>query len=169
MRYRAASRMASLTLEWVSQASATQRRGRAGRVCAGRAYHLWPRSLSLAVQHTAEMLRSPLEELLLQAALLGAASPAAFLARAPTPPLAADADAATRNLLELGAFAPATPPPGANPNQPPPALLAGGGGGKVQLTPLGLQLACLPLDPRLGKLLLLSCLCGVLEQARSYP
>ena len=40
---------------------------------------------------------------------------------------------------------------------------------QVQLTPLGLQLACLPLDPRLGKLLLLSCLCGVLEQARSYP
>ena len=71
--------------------------------------------------------------MLLQAALLGAASPAAFLARAPTPPLAADADAATRNLLELGAFAPAAPPPGTNPNRPPPTLLSGGVGGKVQL------------------------------------
>ena len=58
--------------------------------------------------------------------MLGAGSPAAFLARALTPPSAADADAATRNLLELGAFTPAPPPPGANPNRPPPTLLTAG-------------------------------------------
>ena len=75
--------------------------------------------------------------------MLGSAAPAAFLARALSPPSAAAADAATRNLLELGALTPAPPPPGANPNRPPPTLLAAGA--KVRLTlPLTLTLT-LPL------------------------
>ena len=53
---------------------------------------------------------------------------------------------------------------GPNPNRP--NADANGRGrssgncGNFELTPLGFHLASLPLDPRLGKLLVLSCLCG---------
>ena len=179
-RYHAATRMASLKAEWVSSAAAAQRRGRAGRVAPGTCYRLWPEAMALDAQMAPEMLRAPLEELLLNAAMLGVASPAAFLSRALQPPPRASVDAAMRNLLELQALAPASPPqssssPGAawedlgpNPNRPaaattPAAAIASGG--SFELTPLGFHLASLPLDPRLGKLLLLSCLCGCAERA----
>jgi len=191
-RYHAATRMASLKAEWVSSAAAAQRRGRAGRVAPGTCYRLWPEAMALDAQMAPEMLRAPLEELLLNAAMLGVPSPAAFLARALQPPPRASVDAAMRNLLELQALAPASSPapsssssssspssssssPGAawedlgpNPNRPaaattPAAAIASGG--SCELTPLGFHLASLPLDPRLGKLLLLSCLCGCAERA----
>jgi len=50
------------------------------------------------------MLRAPLDELLLHAAALGAASPAALLARAPTPPPHADVALALGRLVGLQAL-----------------------------------------------------------------
>ena len=42
MAYNTKKRMAQLTEVWCSQASARQRRGRAGRTCAGVCYKLYP-------------------------------------------------------------------------------------------------------------------------------
>ena len=81
-RYDADARMATLEEAWVSRASARQRRGRAGRVRAGVAYHLMPSYLhdrELAEYTSPEMLRTSLDELVLQILLLDLGEPAAFL------------------------------------------------------------------------------------------
>ena len=48
-------RMAALEDVWVSQASAKQRRGRAGRVQPGLAVHLFPKDASLAEHQEPEV------------------------------------------------------------------------------------------------------------------
>lgn len=54
---------------WVSRANVIQRRGRAGRCQSGFAYHLFPRSRleKMAPFQVPEILRTPLENLVLQA------------------------------------------------------------------------------------------------------
>lgn len=56
----------------VSQSSATQRAGRAGRLGPGLAYRLWPQSETLAKQHPAEIQQADLAPLLLEIAAWGA-------------------------------------------------------------------------------------------------
>lgn len=69
-----------LTSQKISQASATQRAGRAGRVMEGTCYRLWSKELHgrLASQSTPEILQSDVSDLVLEAALWG--SPIADLA-----------------------------------------------------------------------------------------
>lgn len=63
-----------LTSQKISQASATQRAGRAGRLMAGTCYRLWSQELHgrLAQQSTPEILQSDISDLVLEAAIWGA-------------------------------------------------------------------------------------------------
>lgn len=97
----------------MSQASARQRRGRAGRCRAGECYRLFSsaRFAALAPFQLPELKRSPLEELVLQVKVLqegmGTADTekaADFLGRAAEPPLSAAVDAAVVLLTDIGAL-----------------------------------------------------------------
>jgi len=169
--WNACTRIASLRDERVSAASAAQRRGRAGRVQEGHCYRLWPENLRLMPQALPEMSRVPLEEIILELSLLGAPSAASLLAQAPTPPSPTAVRAASQNLIELQAIELRVAGTGAGARGG-----AGGGlGGLVvrgvgnpnapsyQLTPLGWHMSSLPVDPRIGKMLLLAAVCGCLH------
>jgi hypothetical protein len=68
MTYDPHTKLACLQSSWVSQASARQRRGRAGRTQTGVCFHLYSalRSQNLSEFQDSELLRMPLEELVLQ-------------------------------------------------------------------------------------------------------
>lgn len=147
--YDAYAGVSTLLSAWISQASARQRRGRAGRCRPGECYRLYSsaRLAALPEFQLPEMKRSPLEELVLQVKLLqtspagNAAEPAAaFLSRAVEAPLAAAVDAAVCLLTDIGAL-----------------------GERERLTPLGKHLAALPLHPRVGKMLLFAALFQCLD------
>jgi ATP-dependent helicase HrpB len=123
----------------ISQASADQRAGRAGRVAAGAAYRLWPQSKRLEPARTAEIAQAELSALALELAAWGVTAssrdelrwldppPAGALAQARellTSLAALDADgriaALGRRMLELGA----TPRLGAAALRAPPELRA---------------------------------------------
>jgi HrpA-like RNA helicase len=156
--YDAYAGVATLQAAWISQASSTQRRGRAGRCRPGECYRLYSaaRLASLPKFQLPEMQRSPLEELCLQvkvlqhaaaevaaagSAPLGGATAWDFLSRAVEPPLGPAVDAAVALLTDIGALAPQN----------------------ERLTPLGRHLAALPLHPRVGKMLLFGALLGCLD------
>ena len=66
--------LASLDSAWVSRASAKQRRGRAGRVQPGVAYHVYPKALHdthFAEYKQPELLRAELEQVILLVGLAG--------------------------------------------------------------------------------------------------
>ncbi|KAG5188009.1 hypothetical protein JKP88DRAFT_262359 [Tribonema minus] len=89
-------KLKTLVPQWVSKASAKQRKGRAGRTKAGVCFHLFSarRHGALRDHRESELLCSPLEELCLQAKVMGLAqgapgepdSIAAFLGKAMDPP-----------------------------------------------------------------------------------
>jgi ATP-dependent RNA helicase DHX29 len=147
-RHDPARGMSLLVEDWVSTASAAQRRGRAGRVREGVCYALYtkPRyERRMKPFQAPEMQRVPLEELVLQVRMLGVAPRASqFLARALQPPPAAAVEGAVRVLREVGALTETE-----------------------ALTPLGHHLAQLPMDVRLGKLLLVASCLGCLSPALS--
>ena len=62
----------SLQTSWISQNSATQRKGRAGRTCPGKVFRLYSRNRfeNMNFSTTAEILRTPLTELCLQVSLI---------------------------------------------------------------------------------------------------
>lgn len=70
-RYNYANGMDHLELSFISQDSAIQRGGRAGRVSNGKCYKLWHQDKILAPSTKAEILRSDLSSLLLDLALWG--------------------------------------------------------------------------------------------------
>jgi ATP-dependent helicase HrpB len=65
------SGMNRLETQFISQDSATQRAGRAGRLSAGKAYHLWHESKIIPDHDRAEILSADLSQLLLELALWG--------------------------------------------------------------------------------------------------
>ncbi|RLA70375.1 MAG: ATP-dependent helicase HrpB [Epsilonproteobacteria bacterium] len=65
------SGMNRLERTFISQDSATQRAGRAGRTSAGKAYHLWHKSKILLKHDTPEILSADLSQLMLELALWG--------------------------------------------------------------------------------------------------
>ncbi|KAI3433652.1 hypothetical protein D9Q98_003461 [Chlorella vulgaris] len=144
-RYDASRGMSLLVEDWVSAASAKQRRGRAGRVRPGICYGLYTRGRyesRMRRYQAPEMVRVPLEELVLQIHLLRLGKAGTFLAKVLQPPPDKSVAGAIRALQEVGALTAAE-----------------------ELTPLGLHLAALPVDARIGKLLLLSASLGCLAPA----
>jgi len=147
-QYDPASRMSSLVTAWCSRASSRQRRGRAGRVREGYCFHLYSsaREAKLADFTTPEILRTPLDALCLQIKILRLGDVREFLAQAIEPPPEGAIASALRSLTELDAI-----------------------DASDELTPLGHHLAELPVDARLGKMMLygamFSCLDPVLTIA----
>ena len=133
-----------LKCEWISQTSATQRKGRAGRCQAGQVYRLFSSSLaaSMAQFTTPEILRTSLLALCLQTKLLAPPNTpiADFLAKVPDPPPFLITRNAVQNLKTMEAL-----------------------DSWEEITPLGLHLLDIPLDPWLGKILLHAVMLKCLE------
>ncbi|SFR99817.1 ATP-dependent helicase HrpA [Agrococcus baldri] len=128
-RYSARSKVQRLPIEAISQASANQRSGRAGRVAPGIAIRLYSEAdFEKRPEFTdPEILRTNLAAVILQAASLGLGPLAEFPFL--QPPAARDIKDGNDLLLELGAMSKS----GA-------------------ITKIGRELARLPVDPRFGRM-----------------
>ncbi|MQM18183.1 hypothetical protein Taro_051172 [Colocasia esculenta] len=86
--YDALNNTPCLLPSWISRASARQRRGRAGRVQPGECYHLYPRCVydAFAEYQLPELLRTPLNSLCLQIKSLQLGTIGDFLSAALQPP-----------------------------------------------------------------------------------
>jgi len=134
-RYSARTKVQRLPVEPISQASANQRSGRCGRVEAGIAIRLYSQvDFDGRPEFTdPEILRTNLASVILQMTSLGLGD----IARFPfvEPPDRRNVTAGVQLLEELGA-------------------LSSRAGGEARLTRLGKRLARLPVDPRLGRMVL---------------
>jgi ATP-dependent helicase HrpA len=132
-RYSARLKVQRLPIEPVSQASANQRSGRCGRVAAGIAVRLYSEAdFEARPEFTEpEILRTNLASVILQMTALGLGD----VERFPfvEPPDSRQVRDGVDLLRELGALAP---------------------GKELRLTEIGRRLARLPLDPRLGRMVL---------------
>ncbi len=130
-RYSVRTKVQRLPIEAISQASAQQRSGRCGRVAAGIAIRLYAEEDFAARPEftTPEILRTNLASVILQMASLGLGDVARF--GFIDPPDRRAIAAGVQLLEELGALSP-----------------------QGRLTKLGRRLARLPIDPRLGRMIL---------------
>nr|WP_235827180.1 DUF3418 domain-containing protein [Actinomyces culturomici] len=152
-RYSNRTKVQRLPIEPVSQASANQRAGRCGRVADGIAIRLYSqRDYETRPRFTEpEILRTSLASVILQMAALGLGSVADFPFLDP-PERRAVRDGVAA-LVEIGALAEEAPTaPAAQDGSGAPA--ARGRATSHRLTPIGHDLARLPIDPRLGRILL---------------
>ncbi|XP_026330689.1 putative ATP-dependent RNA helicase DHX57 isoform X2 [Hyposmocoma kahamanoa] len=129
--------MESLDLVWVSRANAKQRKGRAGRVMPGVCVHLYTSHRyhhHLLEQPVPEIHRIPLEQLLLKIKILPLFKDMSIhevLGKTIEPPAKINIDGALVRLQDVGAL-----------------------DSTYALTALGRHLAALPVDVRIGKLML---------------
>ncbi|XP_038974853.1 DExH-box ATP-dependent RNA helicase DExH3 isoform X2 [Phoenix dactylifera] len=132
--YDALNNTPCLLPSWISKASARQRRGRAGRVQPGECYHLYPRCVydAFPEYQLPELLRTPLNSLCLQIKSLQLGTIGEFLSAALQPP----EPLAVQNAVEL-------------------LKMIGALDEKENLTNLGRYLSMLPVDPKLGKMLIM--------------
>ncbi|ERE83365.1 ATP-dependent RNA helicase DHX29 isoform X3 [Cricetulus griseus] len=142
-KYHESSQMSSLVETFVSKASALQRQGRAGRIRDGFCFRLYTRErfegfLDYSVP---EILRVPLEELCLHIMKCDLGSPEDFLSKALDPPQLQVISNAMNLLRKIGAC---------ELNEP-------------KLTPLGQHLAALPVNVKIGKMLIFGAIFGCLD------
>ncbi|TXG58128.1 hypothetical protein EZV62_015957 [Acer yangbiense] len=142
--YDALNKLACLLPSWISKASAHQRRGRAGRVQPGVCYKLYPRIIHDAMlqYQLPEILRTPLQELCLHIKGLQLGTVGSFLAKALQPPDPLAVQNAIELLKTIGAL-----------------------DDMEDLTPLGRHLCSLPVDPNIGKMLLIGAIFQCLNPA----
>ena len=95
------SGMDKLENRFISKDAATQRAGRAGRLCEGKAYHLWHKSKILLEHDTPEILLADLSPMVLELALWGN-DDRTTLSWMDTPPITAISHA-KQLLVQLGA------------------------------------------------------------------
>lgn len=144
----------TLRTEWASQSNCIQRAGRAGRTRMGRVYRLVDRRFyetSMSKSTSPEILRCPLETVVLKAKLLDMGPPHSILALAMNPPDLSDIRNTVLILKEIG------------------ALLRTVKGNVEQLdgdlTLMGRIMAKMPLDIRIAKLIVLAHIFSVQEEA----
>ena len=133
--------MVKLEEVWASRAACKQRRGRAGRVQAGKCYKLYTRKAEakMAERPEPEVRRVPLEQLCLSVLAMGIKDVPAFLASALTPPETSAVEGAIALLGRMGAL------------------------DGQKLTALGRHLSLIPADLRCGKLMVYGATFGCLE------
>eukprot|EP01060_Flectonema_neradi_P009141 TRINITY_DN16535_c0_g1_i1.p1 TRINITY_DN16535_c0_g1~~TRINITY_DN16535_c0_g1_i1.p1 ORF type:complete len:1150 (+),score=225.64 TRINITY_DN16535_c0_g1_i1:71-3520(+) len=144
-RFDAGRGMQKLVQCWVSQANAKQRKGRAGRVRPGHCFRMYTSDIhqnTMAQFQDCEMSRVPLHSLLLQLRVLDFDCKTDFeiLKKAIESPSENAVKASRTTLREIGAIGP-----------------------KNDITSLGMHLANLPLEPKVGKLILFGCLLRCLD------
>uniref|UniRef100_A0A3B3X0Y7 RNA helicase n=1 Tax=Poecilia mexicana TaxID=48701 RepID=A0A3B3X0Y7_9TELE len=142
-KYHESSQMSSLVETFVSKASALQRQGRAGRVRNGFCFRLYPKFRFDAFMDYSipEILRVPLEELCLHIMKCQYGSPEDFLSQALDAPQPQSVSNAVNLLRKIGACQP----------------------DNHILTPLGHHLASLPVNVKIGKMLIYGAILGCLE------
>lgn len=144
-----------LVTTWCSRANAKQRSGRAGRVRPGISLKLFSSKTDAGMKRVteAELKRIPLEEVCLTILASGLSSSCkTFLANAPEPPLGSAIDFALEDLRCIGAI----------------TIENRGGsadGPYEKLTALGEHLTKIPIDARLGKMLLYGSMFQCLDPA----
>lgn len=119
-------------IEWTSQASAEQRCGRAGRTGPGHCYKLYSTAVftnQMPKHSTPEILRTPIESVVLLMKSLGIQKVANF--PFPSPPQAGDIECSLKHLIVIGALEQET----------------------LQITGLGEHLLHFPVAPRFAKMI----------------
>ena len=140
--YDPTSNIVRLEEVWASQAACKQRRGRAGRVQAGKCYKLFTRNVesNMAAAAAPEMHRTPLEQLCLSVKATGSDRRVEdFLARMISPPDSRVVAMALKTLQRMGALE------------------------NDRLTGLGTYLSMIPADLRCAKLLIYGVLFDCVE------